>query len=93
MWGLLKISASNVVVSSLKRSREDDIVLRLYEAAGQPAEQVEISLPHGIYRAFESNLIEDCGETLPVEGGVLRLSLRPFEVRTIRLRYVEEDCK
>ncbi len=91
VWGLLKISAANVVVSSLKRSQENDFVLRLYEAAGQPAEQVEISLPHGIYRAFESNLIEDCGAALHVEGGKLTLSLRPFEVKTIRLAQPRED--
>ena len=43
-WGLLEVSNPNVVVSSLKPSREGDVALRVYEASGRPAPGVTIKL-------------------------------------------------
>ncbi len=85
-WGLLEVSDPNVVVSSLKPTRDGELALRVYEAAGQPAPGVMIKLRANVLSAREANLLEDVGAELKTEGNTVRLDLTPFEIRTIRLR-------
>ncbi len=85
-WGLLEVSDSNVVVSALKPARDGDAVLRLYEAAGQPAAVVRIKLNARVVSARTANLLEDPEGELKVEGDAVTVTLRPFEIKTIRLR-------
>ncbi len=85
-WGLLEVSSPQVVVSSLKPGRDGTAVIRVYEATGQPAPRVELTLPMGLAAACETDLLEADGRALPVEGGVVLFELKPFEIKTIRLR-------
>jgi alpha-mannosidase len=85
---VLGVSPANVVLSALKVSEDGEAaVLRIYEAAGQ-ATEAEITLPGEVTRAEDSDLMETPGAELPLEGGKLRLTLRPFEIRTIRFRRI-----
>ena len=85
-WGLVEVSSPNVVVSSLKPSREGDVALRLYEAAGRATPGVTIKLSAKILAAHEANLLEDAGAQIDTEADSLRVDLRPFEIKTIRLK-------
>jgi alpha-mannosidase len=85
-WGLLGDLPSNVVVSALKSGPQGSVVLRLYEATGQPAHAVRVRFTMPIVSAQETNLLEDEGTVLPIEGGALQLDLRPFEIKTLRLQ-------
>ena len=60
-WGLLDVSDPNVVVSSLKPTRDGDMALRIYEASGRPAAGVAIKLRARVLAAHEANLMEDQG--------------------------------
>ena len=60
-WGLLEVSSPDVVVSSLKPSRDGDVALRVYEASGRAAAGVTIKLSAKILAAREANLMEDAG--------------------------------
>ena len=84
-WGFLEISHSNVVVSALKRGELGGTVLRLYEAAGTAVEGMTIKLSGKLISAEETNLMEDPVGPVKVSGNALRMSLRPFEIKTFRL--------
>jgi alpha-mannosidase len=85
-WGLLEVSSPHVVVSALKPARDGDAVLRLYEAAGRPASGVKITVHAKVELARTANLLEDPEGELKVEGDSVTVDLRPFEIKTIRLR-------
>ncbi len=84
-WGLLEITPQNVVVSALKPGSDGTAVLRVYEATGQ-ATTAKIRLSAQVAAAEEVNLMEDPGRKLPVADNTLQFDLRPFEIKTIKLR-------
>jgi alpha-mannosidase len=86
-WGLIELSSPEVVVSSLKPSREGDVALRVYEASGRAAPGVTLKLSVKVRGVQEANLMEDPGKelTMPTDDSV-RFDLHPFEIKTIRLR-------
>jgi len=82
-WGLLSISHENVILSALKTGKGGKLVLRLYEAAGESADEVILAFAGTVSGVGELNLMEDTIRPLEVTDGRLRLSLRPFEVKTL----------
>ena len=88
-WGLLEVSSPNVVVSALKPGRDGTAVLRVYEAAGRPAPGVKIAFNARVVEARPANLLEDPEGELKVENNAVSLDLRPYQIRTIRLRLGE----
>ncbi len=85
-WGLLEVSDPNVVVSSLKPTRDGELALRVYEAAGRAAAGVKVKVQAKILAARAANLIEDAGAALDTEDNAVRIDLHAFEIKTIRLR-------
>jgi alpha-mannosidase len=83
-WGFLDIAPPNVVVSTLKPGAEGRAVLRVYEATGAAA-NATIRLSAQVVGAEEVNLMEDRGIALAVAGNTVKLSLRPFEIKSISL--------
>ena len=83
-WGLLDVSHSNVVVSSLKPGRDGTAVLRIYEAAGTASRGVTIALHAKLLAADEANLMEDSGQKLSVTDNRVTVDLRPFEIKTLK---------
>lgn len=90
-WECLTVSHPNVVVSALKPGENGGAVLRVYETAGVAAAAVSIGLPVTVSAAQEVNLMEDALQPLSIERRTLRLSLRPFEIKTIALRFGESE--
>jgi len=85
-WGLLDVSHSNVVLTAVTTGRSNDLVLRVYEAAGQPASGVKIKLRTRVAAANEANLLEDSGRKLKIQGDTVHFDLHPFEIKTISLQ-------
>ncbi len=85
-WGMLDVSADDVVVSALKPGRKGETILRVYEAAGKEARGVQIEVHLPINGLHEANLIEDPGESVNAPGNTLRFDLRPFEIKTFSFR-------
>lgn len=86
-WGFLRVSHPNVVVSALKPGELGGTILRVYEAAGVAVEGVTLALPSHLAEARLVNLMEDPLGLLELEGSTLRLDLRPFEIKTVRLEF------
>jgi alpha-mannosidase len=85
-WSFLDVSNPHVVVSALKPSRDGDAAVRVYEAAGQPAPNVRMHLARSLLSAREANLIEDPQRELQVRENAFSFDLRPYEIKTFRLR-------
>jgi alpha-mannosidase len=85
-WGLLEISPPNVVASALMPGREGSVMLRIYEASGMPTNRVEIKFHVPVSSAFETNLLGDDGKPLPAANGAVRVDLRPFEIKTLKVK-------
>jgi alpha-mannosidase len=62
-----------------------DLILRVYEAAGQAADAVKIHFTAPIASAAEVNLMEDKGRPVTIEGNAIQFGMRPFEIKTFRL--------
>lgn len=84
-WGLLDISPANVALSALKPGNDGTLVLRVYEAEGTAVECV-IAFHHDIRFVEETNLMEDHVQKLDCTDNRVRVSLSPFEIKTLRIR-------
>ena len=60
------------------------IILRLVEFRGQGGE-VQLQIPPAFRAAARVNLLERQEQALPITGGVVQLSLRPWEITTVKL--------
>jgi alpha-mannosidase len=83
---LLEISSPNVVASALMPSRDGAVMLRIYEATGRPTNGVEIRFHVPVSSAFETNLLGDEVRPLPPAHETLHLDLRPYEIKTLKLK-------
>lgn len=82
-----RVDHPGVQLSAVKRADDGsgDWIVRLYEACGSRS-AVTVQLPQRIRAAERTNLLEDAGEGLDVADGIVALTLRPFELVTLRLR-------
>lgn len=91
------MSSPNVFVESVKlaEDRSGDVILRLYEACGSRAIDVNIAFGFDAAVVWTTDLLErpdgpdvDCGLTVDGfsigEGSSVTLSMRPFEIITLR---------
>ena len=60
----------------------DDIILRIYDATGEGA-KAEISFGFNMIGAKEVDLMEEEISEASLQGGILRLDLRPNDIRSI----------
>jgi alpha-mannosidase len=83
----LEVSASNVVVTAIKRAEDDAALLvRFYEWAGKEAD-VKLTLPAGAQAASETDLMEKPVSDIPLQGHTLTVSVKPYEIKTVRIRF------
>jgi alpha-mannosidase len=76
----------NVVIETIKQAEDGDgFIVRLYESQRQRG-PVSLQLGFSLAEAWRTNLLEENEEQLPTDGDRLQLSLRPFEILTLRLR-------
>ncbi|MGB7294553.1 MAG: glycoside hydrolase family 38 C-terminal domain-containing protein [Candidatus Aminicenantales bacterium] len=81
-----EVEPDNVILSAVKKESgyfSRGTIFRLYEACGRETE-VRIGLPDPM-RAMETDLIERPLARIETDGKILRLNMKPFEIKTIRL--------
>lgn len=83
---LVRVSAPNIIVETVKpaEDRSGDVIIRVYESMRAATDcDIGIEMPFGA--AFLTNMLEE--EQVPIrnKGNVVKLSFRPFEIKTIRL--------
>ena len=84
-WGLLEVSNDDVVTSALKPGRDGTVVVRVYEAAGKPAQGVRANWRAAISQVHEANLIEDSGAPIEAQRDSFAFDLKPYEIKTFKL--------
>jgi alpha-mannosidase len=84
----LRVDGDNVVITAIKKAEEShDLVLRLFEWQGK-SNDVSITLPGKPECAEEVGMIEDkVLGAIPLNDGKLSLSIKPYEIRTLRVHY------
>jgi alpha-mannosidase len=85
-WGLVEISAPNVVLTAFKPGNSGTAILRVYEATGKATPGIKLKLHARIAAAHEANLLEDPGRELKIKKNTLDFDLHPFEIKTFKLR-------
>ena len=84
-WGLLEVSNNNIVVSALKPGKDGTVIVRVYEAAGEPSKNVLAQWSVPIGQVNEANLIEDTGAVVKTKRDSFSFDLKPFEIKTFKL--------
>ncbi len=88
--GFLEILPENVYLAGFKTAEDGDgVVLRLYEGAGLATNAaVKFNLPRRtLQAAIACDGRERNGSNLKKDGESLKISLRPFETSTVRVRF------
>jgi alpha-mannosidase len=74
-----------VIVETVKRAESGDgVVLRMYEAYKE-RKQVELSIPNA-REAILCDLSENELQKLSLDGGRVALSIKPFEIITLKIQ-------
>ncbi len=83
----LHLSPSNLIMSALKKSEDDNsIALRFFEAEGRANVRAHVKLFRPIKQAWKMNLIEEEPEPVRVTPeGVAELDIKPWEIVTLKL--------
>lgn len=91
---LFRADAENMIAESVKLAEDGSghWVIRLYESKGASVTcTLAMGLPVG--RAWETDMLEQVKGELPHTGNEIRLSFRPFEVKTIRVAPIEKSYR
>ena len=80
------VEPENVILSAVKKEAgyfSRATIFRLYEVCGRETE-VRIIAPEPV-EAMETDLIERPLAKIETDGRILKLKMRPFEIKTIRI--------
>ena len=78
-----------MIVEAVKKAEDgDDLIVRLYEAAGR-GERTALRFGVGVAAVWEANLMEEASAPLELAEGRVELSFGPFEIKTLKVTLVE----
>lgn len=81
----LRFRSEHVVLETVKEAEDGTgTIIRLYESTGGRG-TATLAWDEENVRACTANLLEEESGELPVDGGVLKLDFKPFEIRTVKL--------
>lgn len=87
------INKSSIMLSSVKAAEDSDgIVMRCYESTGV-ATDATVTFGRSPAKCEETDLLERPVKDLPVKSGKLPLRFKPFEIKTIRVRFAARKRK
>jgi alpha-mannosidase len=83
----LQVPSENVIVSAVKKAEDDNsLVVRFYEWAGKQGD-VTLQLPPGAKSATETDLMEKGSGSVPVNDGAVKVSTKPYEIKTVKVQF------
>jgi alpha-mannosidase len=86
----VEVQPDNVIVSAMKKAEDEDgLVVRFYEWAGKQGD-VRFELPAGAQSASETDMMEKPIGEIPLQNGRITVSTKPYEIRTIKVRFSAE---
>jgi alpha-mannosidase len=81
----VKADRPNVVIETIKQAEDGrGVIVRLYESQRQRGE-CHLETSFALAGAWRTNLLEEDGEPLEIEGHTLRIWIRPYQIVTLRL--------
>ncbi|MBN1372481.1 MAG: alpha-mannosidase [Anaerolineaceae bacterium] len=84
-YSSMQVDAPNVIIETVKRAEDgQELIVRLYEAAGMTTDAA-LRFGFPVSRAAEVDLMEQPLRELALQTGTVQLSLRPFEIFSLRL--------
>ncbi len=85
-WSFLGIDPSDVVVETVKKAEDgEDLIVRLYESSGASVRAV-LRFGFALEAAWEVDLLEENPHPLALTEGTIVLSMRPFQIATVRVK-------
>jgi len=91
-FSFLDVQTENVVLTAVKKAEDEDaLVLRFYEWAGKET-NVKLLLPTGAASASVTDLMEKPLTELPIQGGIVSVHTKPFEIMTVRVRFAPQPA-
>ena len=79
------VDRENIVIETVKRAEDNrGIIVRMYESLRQRG-QVTVMVGFDLGASYKTNLLEHDLESLDVRGKHVTLSIRPYEIVTLRL--------
>ena len=89
----IQIEPGNVVLTAIKKAEDgDDLIFRYYEWAGKSGD-IQLRLPAGAQSASEADLMERPIAELPVKNGVVSVPTKPYEIKTLRVRFTTNSSQ
>jgi alpha-mannosidase len=86
-FSLMNVSSDRIRVLALKKAEQsDEVVIRLVEMDGKPAQGVRIRFASPLISAREINGAEEPVANIALTGGELAADFKPFEVRSFALK-------
>jgi alpha-mannosidase len=83
----ITIDGGNVVLTAMKWAEDENaMVLRFYEWAGKESD-INVHLPIGPQRAWETNLIEQPSGKLQVVNDGITVHTKPYEIKTVSVKF------
>lgn len=80
----VRLEGEGAVVESVKKAEDgDDVIVRLYECYGRRA-NVKLIPGFPFAQVHVCNILEENGEAAAVENGAIALSLKPYQIVTLR---------
>lgn len=89
---LFGVDAENIIIETVKpaEDRTGDIIVRMYEAKRMHRKcNLTTWLPW--IQAYGTDMLEQIECELPVRDGKVELEFRPFEIKTVRLKRIQEE--
>ena len=81
----VKLEPENLVLSVVKKAEDSNTnIIRIYEIHGQPA-AAKLTFNWPVKSAWETNLMEERKDRLPVIDDVVTFSVKPFEIFTLEV--------
>lgn len=81
-----RVMPEHVILETVKLAEEgEDLILRFYEAHGKRT-KATVQLAFPVSQAWDCDLLEQKEAELPLAGEVLTFPIKPYEIKTIRLK-------
>ena len=85
--GLASVDAPNVVLETVKLAEDGDgVILRLYESENART-PVTLTWNRPFHSAVACNCLEEETDTVEIDGSNIRFVIKPYEIKTIRVRW------
>ena len=82
-YSAVSVNVPNVVIEVVKKAEDgDETIIRMYECWNRRS-RFELQLSEPAEYVYETNLLEEKQEEIPVKENKVSLEIRPFEIKTL----------